>query len=292
MGTAIDATNHRLTLDLQINVGAASTVANCGIRRVLRSGTPYNGKVVWQFTLSEPVMESGDYLNQFVVGDVKYGADGTAASTTCDDSAPTFTTATGVERIMSECDMTSSGSDADLVVSIPAGAFTDEAGNPNAATEKYLIRLDATVPTSSVDAFTLEKYKAGTMTASDKLSSGSSTASSQVVFRVTADAGVTYTTGTSALPTVYGVCASTDNCGNTFLDATGTSLDTSGTAANAGLTVSNCLNEKFGGTKGVYYVYCDYADGTTPSVAVPAAAFTDAARNENSLVSAVTISFT
>merc|ERR1719198_1613301 len=99
---------------------------------------------------------------------------------------------------MSECDMTASGSDADLVVSVPAGAFTDEAGNPNAATAKYVIRLDATVPTSTVDAFTLAKYNAGTMTDNDKLASGSSTASSQVVFRVTADKGVTYTTGTSA----------------------------------------------------------------------------------------------
>jgi hypothetical protein len=289
---AIDTTNHRLTVDLQINVGAGSTVADCTVRRVLPSGTPYNGKVVWQFTLSEAVMESGDYLNQFVVADVKYGADGTAASTTCDDSAPTFTTATGTERLMSECDMTASGSDADLVVSVPAGAFTDKAGNANIATKKYVIRLDATVPTSTVDAFTLAKYNAGTMTDNDKLASGSSTASSQVVFRVTADKGVTYTTGTSALASVYGVCASTDSCGNALDDVTGLALDTSGTAQNAGLTVSNCENEKFGGSKGVYYVYCDFADGTTPSVAVPAGAFTDATRNENALVSAVTVTFT
>jgi len=288
--TSIDTTNHKLYVDLQINVQGTPAVNDCKIRRVLPSGTPYNGAVQFYFTLSEDAMETGDNMNRFLVDDVKYGADGTAAASTCAASMTLDTT--GLVRALKACTASSSGSDADVVVSMPAGAFTDRAGNPSLATEKYLIRQDATVPTSTVDAFTLEKYLAGTMASTDELASGSSTASAQLVFRVTADLGVTYTTGTSALPTVYGVCASTDNCGNAFLDATGTNLDTSSTAANAGLTVSNCLNEKFGGTKGVYYVYCDFADGTTPSVAVPAAAFTDAARNENALVAAVTVTFT
>lgn len=282
--TSIDTTNHKLFVDLEINVPASPSVDDCVIRRVLPSGTPYNGAVQFYFTLSEAAMEVGDNPNRFLVDDVKYGADGTAASSTCAASMTLGTT--GLVRELKACTASSSGSDADVVVSIPAGAFTDRAGNPNLATAKHLVRQDATVPTSTVDAFPLEKYLAGTMASSDELSSGSSTASSQVVFRVTADIGITYTTGTSALPSVYGVCATTDSCGNAFRDATGTNLDTSN------LVVQACTNPKIDGTKGVYYVHCDYSDGQQPSVSVPAGAFTDAARNENSQVSAVTVTFT
>jgi len=147
----------------------------------------------------------------------------------------------------------------DVTVYIPAGQFSDAAGNPNPASDPFLLTQDQVPPT-----VTATIYQADGVTV---ISDGGTTGSRAAIFKIVASEHVL-------------------------------SVDTASGAGLNGLvagdfTTSGCANQKFWGWKDVYYIRCDWANGATASVAIAANKAQDLAANTcATCLTAVTAIFT
>jgi hypothetical protein len=147
----------------------------------------------------------------------------------------------------------------DVTVYIPAGQFSDAAGNPNPASDPFLLTQDQVPPT-----VTATIYQADGVTV---ISDGGTTGSRAAIFKIVASEHVL-------------------------------SVDTASGAGLNGLvagdfTTSGCANQKFWGWKDVYYIRCDWANGATASVAIAANKAQDLAANTcATCLTAVTAVFT
>jgi hypothetical protein len=147
----------------------------------------------------------------------------------------------------------------DVTVYIPAGQFSDAAGNPNPASDPFLLTQDQVPPT-----VTATIYQADGVTV---ISDGGTTGSRAAIFKIVASEHVL-------------------------------SVDTASGAGLNGLvagdfTTSGCANQKFWGWKDVYYIRCDWTNGATASVAIAANKAQDLAANTcATCLTAVTAVFT
>jgi hypothetical protein len=147
----------------------------------------------------------------------------------------------------------------DITVQIPAAQFSDAAGNPNVASEPFLITQDQILPTVAITIFAADGVT--------PIADGGTTGSRAAVFKIKASEhilSVTTTSGAGLSGMVEG-----------------------------DLTVSGCANNRFWGWKDTYYLRCDWADGATASVALGDTKVKDLAGNQQTpAVTAVTAIFT
>lgn len=144
----------------------------------------------------------------------------------------------------------------EITAFVPAGQFSDAAGNPNTASDPFIITQDETVPF-------------GVITVSDAsgnlLAPSASTGSRAVIFKIKLTEHVV-SVGTTSGAGLNGMLV-------------------------ADLTVT-CTNGKFWGWKDTYYLRCDWTNGQTASVALDINKVKDLAANQNAAVTAVTATFT
>jgi hypothetical protein len=152
----------------------------------------------------------------------------------------------------------------DITVQIPAGQFSDAAGNPNPASDPFLITMDQTPPTVAVSIYEAD----GVTTIAD----GGTTGSRAVIFKLVASEHI----------------VSVDTASGVGLNGLVVGDITIGSA-----TGEACTNKKFWGWKDTYYVRCDWTNGVTAKVSIAADKAQDLAGNTcATCLAAVSVTFT
>merc|ERR1711988_1955797 len=147
---------------------------------------------------------------------------------------------------------------------IPAGQFSDAAGNPNHMSDPFLITMDQVPPTVTVTI-----YEADGVTT---ISSGGTTGSRAAIFKIVASEHI----------------VSVDTASGVGLNGLVSGDITIGSATNEG-----CTNQKFWGWKDTYYVRCDWSNGQIPKVSIAANKAKDLAGNTcATCLAAVSVTFT
>jgi hypothetical protein len=152
----------------------------------------------------------------------------------------------------------------DISVHIPAGAFSDVAGNPNPKSDPFLVTMDQTPPTAAVTIYEAD----GVTTIAD----GGTTGSRAVIFKIVASEHI----------------LSVDTASGAGLNGLVVADIVIGTGTNEG-----CTNKKFWGWKDTYYVRCDWSNGQIPKVSIAADKAQDLAGNLcATCLAAVSVTFT
>ena len=188
--------------------------------------------------------------------------------------APTARTtdATGVAAVAAGADRGIHGVDSDanfaiecalmrpanreITAYVPAGQFSDVAGNPNTASDPFIVTQDQTIP---VVVITVSDASG------NALASGDSTGSRAVIFKIKATEHVR-SVGTASGAGLNGMVV--------------------------GDLTNTCTNPKFWGWKDTYYLRCDWTNGQTASCELAVDKVKDLAANQNAVVAAVTAIFT
>merc|ERR1711988_322480 len=148
----------------------------------------------------------------------------------------------------------------DISVWIPAGQFSDAAGNPNPKSDPFLITMDQTPP-----SFTVELYEADGATA---IASEGTTGSRAAIFKFVA--------------TEHVVSASNSDTPLALSDLT---IDEDGDD-------EECANPKFWGWKDTFYLRCGWANGKKAKVKIEAGDAQDLAGNGCAESDEVWVAFT
>lgn len=144
----------------------------------------------------------------------------------------------------------------ELSVYVPADRFSDAAGNPNLASEPFLITQDQVLPTVAITVFEADGVT--------QLSSNDNTGSRAAIFKIKASEHILSVATSGVNGMVVG-----------------------------DLTVSGCTGSKFWGWKDTFYLRCPWSNGVTASVELADNAVKDLAGNTQSpAVAAVTVVFT
>lgn len=138
----------------------------------------------------------------------------------------------------------------EISVWIPAGQFSDEAGNPNPKSDPFLVTMDQTPPTVTVTI-----YEADGATI---IQNSGTTGSRAAIFKIMASEHVV-SVGTPSGVGLNGLVSSDITIG--------------------GEADEVCTNQKFWGWKDTYYVRCDWTNGKTAKVSIAANEAQDLAGN-------------
>ena len=152
----------------------------------------------------------------------------------------------------------------EITVQIPASSFADASGNPNPASDPFLVTMDQVPPTVTVTI-----YEADGVTA---ISDGGTTGSRAAIFKLVASEHV----------------LSVDTASGAGLNGLVEADIVIGSA-----TGEACTNKKFWGWKDTYYVRCDWTNGVTAKVSIAANKAKDLAGNTcATCLAAVSVTFT